>query len=338
MDRWLEPQVRAAPPAAPEPVSAETLDKLRALGYVGTAPVSALAAADLPDPKDKVRDAEALKEAILLRASGAHQKAVARFREVLADNPRMVDGWEMLASSLRELGRTDEAVAALDRAVAAEPTHGGAHLALARLHALEGRLDRAVQHAEVAAAANPGHAFELLAQIAMDRGDHARARELARRSLEADDRREMSHFILGALAQKEGRCEDALRSFGRAEAALRLSRHTVVRNLHANMGDCLARLGRLAEAEKQFQAEIETIPYTREGRVGLATLYRSQGRDEEARAVLGGLVSAERAPTAEHYWTVVRTLSVLGDLEAAGQWAARARARFPSDPRFRASR
>jgi hypothetical protein len=72
--------------------------------------------------------------------------------------------------------------------------------------------------------------------------------------------------------------------------------------------------------------------------VGLATLYRSQGRDEEARAVLGGLVSAERAPTAEHYWTVVRTLSVLGDLEAAGQWAARARARFPSDPRFRASR
>jgi arylsulfatase A-like enzyme/Tfp pilus assembly protein PilF len=338
MDRWLEPQVRAAPPAAPEPVSAETLDKLRALGYVGTAPVSALAAADLPDPKDKVRDAEALKEAILLRASGAHQKAVARFREVLADNPRMVDGWEMLASSLRELGRTDEAVAALDRAVAAEPTHGGAHLALARLHALEGRLDRAVQHAEVAAAANPGHAFELLAQIAMDRGDHARAREFARRSLEADDRREMSHFILGALAQKEGRCEDALRSFGRAEAALRLSRHTVVRNLHANMGDCLARLGRLAEAEKQFQAEIETIPYTREGRVGLATLYRSQGRDEEARAVLGGLVSAERAPTAEHYWTVVRTLSVLGDLEAAGQWAARARARFPSDPRFRASR
>jgi Tfp pilus assembly protein PilF len=102
------------------------------------------------------------------------------------------------------------------------------------------------------------------------------------------------------------------------------------------MADCLARLGRTAEAEKEFLAEIETIPYSREGRVGLATLYRSQGRDAEARAVLGGLIAAERSPTAEHYWTVVRTFAVLGDLEAARQWAEKAHARFPADPRFRA--
>jgi hypothetical protein len=35
---------------------------------------------------------------------------------------------------------------------------------------------------------------------------------------------------------------------------------------------------------------------------------------------------------------VVRTFSVLGDVEAARHWAARARARFPADPRFRAGR
>ena len=64
-------------------------------------------------------------------------------------------------------------------------------------------------------------------------------------------------------------------------------------------------------------------------------LYRSQGKDEQARAALSGLVAAEKSPNAETYWTVVRTLSVLGDTEAARVWAAQARARFPADTRFR---
>jgi tetratricopeptide (TPR) repeat protein len=145
----------------------------------------------------------------------------------------------------------------------------------------------------------------------------------------------MSHFILGEVARKQGRYEEALRSFRKAEEVVRLRRNAIVRNLHANMGDCLARLGREAEAEKEFLAEIDTIPYTREGRVGLATLYRAQGRDAEARRVLGGLVAAEPNPTADTYWTIVHTFSVLGDVEAARHWAGQARARFPSDPRFR---
>jgi len=69
--------------------------------------------------------------------------------------------------------------------------------------------------------------------------------------------------------------------------------------------------------------------------VGLAMLYRSQGRDAEARAALAGLVAAQPKPTAETYWTVVRTFSVLGDAPAAREWAARARAKFPADARFR---
>ena len=35
------------------------------------------------------------------------------------------------------------------------------------------------------------------------------------------------------------------------------------------------------------------------------------------------------------YWTVVRTLTGLGDGAAARQWTARAHGQFPADPRFR---
>src|SRR5205823_3448520 len=103
----------------------------------------------------------------------------------------------------------------------------------------------------------------------------------------------------------------------------------------ARMADCLARPGREKEAEKEFLAEIQAIPWSRDGRVGLAMLYRAQGRDADARAVLEGLVGSTPKPDPETYWTVVKTLALLGDEMAAREWASRARARFPRDPRFR---
>jgi arylsulfatase A-like enzyme/Tfp pilus assembly protein PilF len=335
MNAWLERQVKVGEVAPREAVTAETQEKLRALGYVGTAPAPAVAGSGLPDPKDRIADAEELKKAIALRGSGKLAESVAQYRKVLARNPGMVDAWVGLGLNLSDLGRPEEAIAAMDEVLKIDPTRSGTHLSLARIHAMQGRTERAMKHAEIAAQGDAGPAFELLAQILMDRGDFTRAAELAARSVQADDRREMGHFILGEVARKQGRCEEALAAFRKAEAAVRLRRHAVVRNLHANMADCLARLGREAEAEKEFKAEIETIPYSREGRVGLATLYRSQGRDAEARAVLGGLIAAEPRPTADHYWTVVQTFSVLGDVEAARHWAEKARARFPTDPRFR---
>ena len=64
-------------------------------------------------------------------------------------------------------------------------------------------------------------------------------------------------------------------------------------------------------------------------------LYRSQGRDAEARAMVEGLVASTPRADAETYSTVVRTFALLGDDAAARDWTARARAKFPGDVRFR---
>jgi hypothetical protein len=64
-------------------------------------------------------------------------------------------------------------------------------------------------------------------------------------------------------------------------------------------------------------------------------LYRSQGRDAEARATVEGLIAARPNPDAETYSTVVRTFALLGDDVAARTWTSRARAQFPGDARFR---
>jgi tetratricopeptide (TPR) repeat protein len=317
-------------------VPSEVREKLQALGYVGSAAAPAAGAGGLrPDPKDHIGAYEDFKRGLSLRLAGRRVEAVDQLRKVVAANPDMRDAWEMLGATLVELDRKPEAIAALDRTIALDPASAEPRLALARLYTFEGRRELALQHAEVAVAREPGKAYELMAQIMLDLNRPQAAADDARKSLQADPQRVMSHFVLGVVAQRGGHCEDALASLRRAEEANRRQKDSVVLDLHARMADCLARLGREPDAEREFQAELHAVPWSREGRVGLAMLYRSQGRDAEARSTLEGLVTASPRAEADTYWTVVKTFAILGDAAAAREWAARGRAQFPRDPRFR---
>ena len=334
MARWLDQQGAGAAAATPDEVPAEVRERLKALGYVGSTSARGTTG-PLPDPKDHIAAYEDFKRALALRLGGDREQAVAQLRRVVRANPDMRDAWEMLGATLVELDRKADAVQAFDRTIALDPTSPEPHLALARILVVEGRRDAAVQHAEIAAKRDPGKAYELLAQIMIDLNRPEAAADDARRSLEADPRRVMSHYTLGIVSQRGGRYEEALAHFERAEQANRLQEGSVVLDLHARMADCLARLGREPEAEKEFQAEIAAIPWSRDGRVGLAMLYRAQGRDAEARTVLEGLVSSTPQAGADVYFTVAKTFADLGDAPAARDWTARGRARFPQDPRFR---
>jgi choline-sulfatase len=334
MNLWLEQRGAGGAASAPEQVPRDVREKLQALGYLGSSGPH-VASGALPDPKDRIGVYEDFRQGLSLRLAGRRAEAVAQLRKVVAANPDMRDAWEMLGVTLLEMDRTQEGIQAFDRTIALEPTRAEPHLALAKLYVLDGRRELAIQHAEIAALREPGKAYELLAEIMLDMARLDRAAEYARRSLEADSQRVMSYFALGTVAQKAGRYEEALAAFRQAEAANRLQKGSVVLKLHASMADCLARLGREDEAEREFLAEVRAVPWSPEGRTGLAMLYRSQGRDAEARAILAGLVTAYPRPTPETYWTVVRAFSVLGDTAAAREWAVRARTKFPNDARFR---
>ena len=335
MAGWIATARGPVEAAAPAAVPSDVAENLRALGYVGgRAPLAS--PGPLPDPKDEVAAYEAYRRAGALHGSGRDEEAVAALRKALAETPGMVDAWDLLGIALVQLGRTREAVAALDEVVRLDPTHAGAHLALARIDTIEGRMDRALRHAELAAATDPARAYETTAELMLRAGRLGEAASFGRRGLDADRSSVMSAFVLAEVARRQGRFAEAVPLYRQAAAAQRLRKGLVVRDLHAGLADCLARLGQLPEAEQEFRAEIAAIPYSREGRTGLAILYRSQGRDAEARGVLEGVVTANPRAGAEEYWTLVRALATLGDAAAARDWAGRGRARFPSDPRFRA--
>jgi arylsulfatase A-like enzyme/Tfp pilus assembly protein PilF len=331
---WLQAQSAGAA-RAPAEVDAATRERLAALGYVSGGTLGAAPAGGLADPKDKVAVYERYRQALASRRRGADADTVRELRTVLADEPLMRDAWETLGLTLGRMGRQQEAADALDRAVRLDPGRPSAHLALARLQALGGHTEQAISHARIAAARQPGEGNELLAQLLLARGRFDEAAAAARHSLEADPSRAGSRFVLATVARRAGQCEAALEEYRGAIEAQRLQRRLVIPGLHAGRGDCLARLGREAEAEQAFRDELAQLPASREARVGLAMLYRSQGRDGEARRALEGVVGANPRAGADDYWVVARTFTVLGDDVAARRWSGLGRQRFPGDPRFR---
>lgn len=333
---WIGRTARGAVATAPQPVSAEAQQRLKSLGYIGSsAPSAASNSGALPDPKDAIASYESLKHALTLAAGGRDREAAAELEPITRANPAMLDGWEALAKSLERLGRTGDAIKAFDKVIAIDPLKPETHLALARIYALERQPDRAREHALLAAERDPAAANETLAELALDARRFDDAQAFAQKSAAADPTRYMTQYLLGVVAQQRGRCDEAAPHFQRAIELKRTEPSAVVRNLHAGLADCLARAGRNEDAEREFKNELSAIPASPEARIGLATLYRSLGRDAEAREVLGGLVASTPNADAATYAIVVRTFTTLGDAAAAREWSARAKAKFPGDARFR---
>ena len=333
---WIARTTGGAKPAEPDPAPADVRERLKALGYIGSsnAPLSS-PDAGLADPKDHIAAFETLKRAIAVDRAGRTAEAIAIYREIVVSNPRMVDAWELLAKAHVSDGQMQEAIAAFGKVIEIDPLKPEPHLALARIYALDRRPLLARQHAELGSRRDPGQGYEILAELMMDAGRQDEAAADARRSLEVDPSRYMSHYLLGIIAQQHARCDEAIGHFERAIEAKRREPQAVVRNLHAALADCLARAGRESDAEREFKAELAAIADSSEARVGLATLYTSQGREADARSALTALIASTPTPTADTYWTIVHTLRVLGDAATAREWAARARDKFPHDSRFR---
>jgi Flp pilus assembly protein TadD len=98
-------------PTAQRNISSEESARLRSLGYfTGTAGEQATAA---EDPKNLVHVDAKMHRIIELYERGKREEAVQVAREVVAEQPRMNAGRELLAFVLQETDRVDEAIATL---------------------------------------------------------------------------------------------------------------------------------------------------------------------------------------------------------------------------------
>jgi choline-sulfatase len=277
---------------APTNVSAEAQERLRALGYVGTATSTSASSDNLPDPKDKVQVLERYRAGIALVQKGQFEPALAAFRTIAAENPNMADVWSEVAGLALRLGRNEEALAAYKHVVTIAPHDPGALVSVADTLLKIGRLDEA--HAQAAAAAEIIPASEVrwrarthqtLAMIALAQKDAATARAEAAKAHEIDVTLPMPPYVEGLIRYNAGQYAEAVPHL---QDALQQSVSSTVQvpELRYYLGDALARTERYSEAEPILLEEVRLFPYDLRARAALAMLYRATNRIEASdRAV-----------------------------------------------------
>jgi choline-sulfatase len=280
-----------ASPAATDP---EERAKLSALGYIAG---SASSASSPVNPVDRIGDVEALLQATHLAANGQLQSARARFRDVLAKNPGMVEGWIQLGDALMRNGKTAEAIEAYRSAVARSPRPSSdLLLSLGAAYLQSGDYAHASEAARAALPASPHAARVLVAQSAMMRGDL----ELAAKELRGLERPTPSDLVMTAeIEQRKGHLDAALAILDKAQQIAVQSREGPVYRLEFLRADTYARMNRLAEATASFEKEIAPFPSEIAAYTRLAVVRAVAGDRRGADEVIDRMLRANPTPAAK---------------------------------------
>ncbi len=131
------------------------------------------------------------------------------------------------------------------------------------------------------------------------------------------------------MALNEGKADEARKLFDTAIAGLAATHRQPMVKLSFFRGDALARMGRADEAEQAFLTEIKLYPLDPQPYKNLILLYATEGKNQEATALIYSLEKA--APTPPSYVAISETLKIIGDRNGSRYWAARGLSRFPTD-------
>ena len=234
-----------APVARPDPAA---MERLQALGYVGTlAPVSAGAGGD--NPLDRVAEYRAYRQlfsrALALLARDRPAAATPLLQKLVKLNVRAFEAHLYLGNAYAALSRSDAALGEYDAAGVLNPESAAPH-------------------------------FEA-AKVLSARGDHEAAAARARTGLAIEPRSHYGLYTLGVVHQKAGRWAEALDAFSKA-----VEINDADPRAHANVGGAAMRTGDLARAATAFERMIALGHQVAPGHFNLGVIAARRGDTAEA--------------------------------------------------------
>jgi arylsulfatase A-like enzyme/Flp pilus assembly protein TadD len=274
--------------AAPASMDQEARERLASLGYVAATQAPPGSQQASRDPKDatvlfrgfeeanaallagRLDDAVARLEPLVAadphnpvfrgalaqahRRRGDDRKAVAAYRQAVADAPGDGDGWYNLAVTLQESGQTREALQAIDEAVRLDPDRAEAHNARGIALLGVGKPEEAMVAFDRASALDPrdarpqnnrGNVLRQLGRLDEAEQAYRRAAALSRRYADPLNG-------LGALEVERDRPAQALPYF---DAALALAPGS--REIQLNRGIALEMMGNIDAAAAAYRAVLQ---------------------------------------------------------------------------------
>jgi arylsulfatase A-like enzyme/Flp pilus assembly protein TadD len=300
----------------------ETLQRLAALGYVGNV-IDVDPSAVLPDPKHKLPIFSMMNTAKrLAQEEDRVEDAVAKMREVIAADGKIMDAHLTLGNWLVRLRRPDEAAEAFKRALALKPDDEIALGNLTGVLMARGRTQDALEALEVFGTAlkvnpkNPQSWYQL-ATLYLDLGRVQEARSSFAEALAANPKMGAAMNGLAAIAFETGelaKAESLVRQALEIEPRLRTGRYNLARIREAK--------GDTAGAEALYREELLTYADAGRARFNLAQMRRARG---DRAGYLGELKDCvARAPEfGACYFYLAREELAASRLDAAQDLATR---------------
>jgi len=321
---------QASPPTNIDP---EEAAKLAALGYVGST-VTTREGEQLPDPKDMLGAFHDIRVAYTEYRDGDEEKALTRTSHLLQSNGQITDLWDLKAKILWKMGRQRDSLEAAKEGLRHVPGAISLLYDVANLALAMGDLETAQEHAEIAVKIEPGEAHQILARIALRRGQTDKAVEEAKAAVQSAHDPTSMLMMLATIEKTRGNMAAALNYIDRAVEQVSHRKPPKLEGLHLSRGDLLARLGRADEAEREFHTEIEDYPKATAAYASLIMLLATQRRLDAATKIVFEAVNA--IPEPHTYAVIADTLAAIGDTNGAMFWIVQGLRHYPADGELRA--
>jgi tetratricopeptide (TPR) repeat protein len=296
----------------PDAIDAEEAKKLAALGYVSGGSDSGAVSRD---PRECLGELARLKEMATLGGP----EAIARLESMLTANPRWSDIRDQLGAAYDDAGDHLRAARLYEDGIRATPRLAGAFALSAASSLFDAhRFDEAAAHAHAAENTEPAGAHLLLGEIALARNDlPAAARE---QGIAASFRYNRGHaqFLLARIVAARHDFPSALDLLKVVERTCRESGESLPRGFHYAAGDALAHIGRTAEAEREFAAEIAADPHDVQPYADLALLQIMRRDRAAAFQTIDRMAAAN--PSRDTYRFAADSLDRWGEHDAAARW------------------
>jgi len=267
-----------APPGQAKAETADTVERLRSLGYIGggsAAPRETYTAAD--DPKRLIEIEQTMQRAADAFRAGRDDEAIALYRQVIATRADTEDAYRRLAMVYWRAGHAADAIATLEAALRAGVTQREVRNKLGQYLAESGQGGRAVALLEHDDGDDPdalialGNAYQLT-------GRHDDALATFRRLIEIDPASGLGDENLG-IAQLQ------VQDFRAAEASLRraIAKDPTLGGAYTALGVALAGMGRKPEAIEAWTQAVAIDARDVNALFNLTINLVEAGRRDEAR-------------------------------------------------------
>lgn len=257
----------------------ETREKLAALGYIGAfADSSKLEGKMLANPKEKIVVFNTLSRAREMGLEGKVDEAVKMIKEIIADDPDIIDAYFSLGNIYFKQGNYEEAIANFQESLNRRPDDTFTVINIANAYRRMEKYEEAEKFIldHLNKGMSDSQLFFILGGIKILQKKEDEAIKYYEQCLELNPSSTSSHNALAAIYLNK---DDLINAERHIDSVLELN--PKLTNAQYYLAQLLEKSGKIREAMEAYKKELEHSPHHFKASFNLSRLYRTLGQEED---------------------------------------------------------